>query len=158
LGFSTILFEIFREGVYAPGMICKNTLPAMTYAFRLLPGQDLKKELAAVTESQLLKASVVLSSVGSLKIACLRLANGKEARTFEGPFEIVSLTGTLGQEGLHLHISLSDAEGKTLGGHLVDGCIIHTTAEIVLLEQPGLEFARVTDAATGFKELSIRKT
>lgn len=139
-----------------PGMICKNNVLATTYAFRLTPGQDLKKELARVVQAEGLKAAVVISSVGSLSVAGLRLANGKTHTTLQGPFEIVSLTGTLGQDGLHLHISLSDCEGKTWGGHLVDGSLIHTTAEIVLLEQPSLEFVRAEDEGTGYKELTVR--
>lgn len=137
-------------------MICKNTLGLTSYSFRLSPGQDLKKELQAVVDSEQLKAALVLSGVGSLSVATLRLAEAKAAKTFTGPFEIVSLTGTLHPQGLHLHISISDGEGKTLGGHLLDGCLINTTAEIVLLEQVGLEFLRETDTATGYKELVIK--
>jgi hypothetical protein len=137
-------------------MICKNTLALTSYSFRLTPGQDLKQELQSVVSSQGLGAAVVLSGVGSLQVACLRLAEAKELKTFPGPFEIVSLTGTLSQEGVHLHISLSDREGKTIGGHLVDGCVIHTTAEIVLLEQEQLEFTRRDDTATGYKELVVK--
>jgi predicted DNA-binding protein with PD1-like motif len=34
--------------------------------------------------------------------------------------------------GSHIHISISDENGATIGGHLVSGCRIYTTAEIVL--------------------------
>ncbi|MEH2445742.1 MAG: DUF296 domain-containing protein [Nostoc sp.] len=34
--------------------------------------------------------------------------------------------------GVHLHIAISDQEGKTIGGNLDDGCIIYTTTEIVI--------------------------
>jgi len=46
-----------------------------------------------------------------------------------GPFEITSLMGTLAAGG-HLHISLSDADGHVIGGHLVGDDVIHTTAEV----------------------------
>jgi predicted DNA-binding protein with PD1-like motif len=136
-------------------MIFKNIQGLTSISFRLKPGQDLKQELQRVTTEHRLKAAAILSGVGSLSTATLRLAQGKTTQTRKGPFEIVSLTGTLCQDGLHLHISLADCEGATWGGHLMDGCHIHTTAEIVLLDQNGLQFSRPTDEATGFKELSI---
>lgn len=76
-------------------------------------------------------------------------------RTFEEPMEIVSLTGTLGPEGMHVHISLSRRDGACVGGHLVSGCIVHTTAELVIGELPGVEFRRQPDAATGYNELTV---
>lgn len=126
-----------------------------TFAVRLKPGQDLKKELAAFCRDKNLQASAIVSGVGSLKVAELRLADEKQKVQLQGPFEMVSLTGTLGTEGLHLHIAIADREGKVLGGHLLDGCLIHTTAELVLLENTEMIFKREHDPATGFKELVI---
>lgn len=128
-----------------------------TYAFRLNPGQDLKIELAKYCVDQNLQAATVISGIGSLKSAHIRLADAKEKSTLVGPFEIVSLIGTLSVGGIHLHISIADKEGKVLGGHLLDGCVIHTTAEIVLLESLNLKFTREIDAQTGYKELSVTK-
>jgi predicted DNA-binding protein with PD1-like motif len=39
--------------------------------------------------------------------------------------------------------------------HLWDGCLVYTTAEIVLPELPGLLFRREPDPATGFREREI---
>jgi predicted DNA-binding protein with PD1-like motif len=128
-----------------------------THCFRLTPGQDLKKELIQFCKSQGLWAATLISGVGSLKEAQLRLADAKASSIYQGPFEIVSLIGTLSAEAAHLHIAISDKDGKVLGGHLLDGCLIHTTAEIVLLENTELKFERVQDAATGYKELKIQK-
>jgi predicted DNA-binding protein with PD1-like motif len=87
----------------------------------------------------------------------LRLADQKDPTAFEGKYEIVSLVGTLSPDGVHLHISLSDSTGRTIGGHPVEGCEIYTTAEIVIGEAVGLKFTREQDAQTGYKELKIRK-
>jgi predicted DNA-binding protein with PD1-like motif len=46
--------------------------------------------------------------------------------------EIVSITGTLCADGSHIHVSLAKASGEVVGGHLMDGCLVDTTAEIVL--------------------------
>lgn len=129
---------------------------ATTHCFRLRPGQDLKKELLFYCQLHHLHAACVLSSVGSLKKAHLRLANGKDVVEFQGPFEIISLNGTLSTEGVHLHISISDFEGKVIGGHLMDGCEIFTTAEIVLVENMELRFYREMDGHTGYKELVVK--
>lgn len=68
--------------------------------------------------------------------------------------EIVSLVGTL-NDGGHLHASLSDKEGKVVGGHVMGNMIVFTTAEIVIGECSGLAFKRAMDASTGFLELEI---
>jgi predicted DNA-binding protein with PD1-like motif len=127
-----------------------------SFCFRLLPDQDLKKELLYYAQVHHLRAATIVCAVGSIKKAHLRLANGKTTKTFEGPFEIVSLTGTVHRDGIHMHISLSDDEGQVIGGHLLEGCHIHTTAEIILLENNDLTFSRDMDPATGYAELKIK--
>jgi predicted DNA-binding protein with PD1-like motif len=69
--------------------------------------------------------------------------------------EIVSLTGTLGPDGLHVHISLAGADGACIGGHLVEGCIVNTTAELVIGELADVAFRRLADPATGYAELVV---
>lgn len=128
----------------------------VSYSFRLKPDQDLKTELQKFAKDHHLKAAAIVSGVGSLKRLKLRLANGKDIKTFEGFFEIVSITGTLWEDGMHVHISASDVDGKTIGGHLVDGNPIYTTCEVVLIEQRDLEFLRQEDPVYGFKELVVR--
>jgi uncharacterized protein len=127
------------------------------YALRLMPKQDLRKQLELFASQQKIQAGSILTAVGSLQKVSLRLADQKDSTTFEGKYEIVSLVGTLSPDGVHLHISLSDSTGKTIGGHLVEGCEIYTTAEIVIADAHGLKFTREQDAQTGYKELKIRK-
>ena len=57
--------------------------------------------------------------------------------------------------GHHLHMSLSDKECRTYGGHVLEGCMIRTTAEIALGVVEGVAFNRPVDSRTGFKELSV---
>jgi len=102
-----------------------------------------------------LPAVCVLGCVGSLSRAALRLAGNGGGTIIEGPLEIVALSGTLSPQGPHLHIALADSTGRVLGGHLLDGCIVLTTAEIVLAVMPDVRFSRRHDAATGYAELVI---
>jgi predicted DNA-binding protein with PD1-like motif len=127
------------------------------YALRLTPKQDLRKQLELFAQEKGLRAGLILTAVGSLQKVSLRLADQKDSTSFDGKYEIVSLVGTLSTDGVHLHLSVSDSTGKTLGGHLVEGCEIYTTAEIVLADARGLLFTREQDAQTGYKELRIRK-
>lgn len=126
-----------------------------TYAVRLRPGQDLKRELVGLTERLGLRAGLVVTCVGSLRRAAIRLANRPGTTIYEDFYEILSLVGTLGPDGPHLHISLADGRGQTIGGHLQDGSLIYTTAEIVLGELEELTFRRPIDPETTYDELVI---
>jgi predicted DNA-binding protein with PD1-like motif len=128
-----------------------------TYAFRLHPGEDLRKSLVAFAKENHLQAGLIITCVGSLQLVALRMANQPDTTLIEGKFEIVSLVGTLSPDGPHLHLSVSDSTGKTLGGHLQDGSLIYTTAEIVVGELDGWAFTRPVDSATTYDELSIQK-
>lgn len=127
------------------------------FALRLKPGQDLRQQIEAFVKEKRIRAGFIITTVGSLRQASIRLADQSSATQFDGKFEIVSLVGTMGQDGVHLHISISDSTGKTIGGHLVEGCVIYTTAEIVIGEAEGLVFSREKDSETGYQELRIRK-
>jgi predicted DNA-binding protein with PD1-like motif len=132
-----------------------KTSAMQTYALRLSPGQDLKTELQHFINNHQIKAACVLTCVGSLQKATLRLANQPDSQAYTQKMEIVSLVGVLSTEGSHLHISLSDSTGATMSGHLVEGCHIYTTAEIVLGIMPAYHFAREYDPTSGYKELKV---
>ena len=100
----------------------------------------------------------MLSSVGSLTHATLRLANRSNYAEYDGHFEIVSLNGTVSMNGSHLHISISDSDGKTIGGHLVSGCKIYTTAEIVIAEFDDVVYKREFAEDSGYEELAVYKS
>ena len=126
-----------------------------TYSLRLRPGDDLRQQLTAFVQEHHIRAGAMLTCVGSLTMTTLRLANQEAASVYRGHFEIVSLVGTLSVNGSHLHLAVSDSTGRTIGGHLLDGCRVYTTAEIVLGELPEVEYRRETDPAFGYKELVV---
>ncbi len=126
------------------------------HAYRLKPNEDLKSSIEKYARENQIKAGAVVTCVGSLSRATLRMADENVIKDFEQQFEIVSLVGTLSDEGCHLHISLSDRDGNVIGGHLKEGCVIYTTAEIVLGEFDNLIFTREPDNETGFDELVVK--
>jgi predicted DNA-binding protein with PD1-like motif len=123
--------------------------------FRLKPGQDLLTEIEAVVAEKNIEAGCALSAVGSLTHATLRLANREFYSEYDGYFEIVAMTGTVSAHGSHLHLSIADGNGKTIGGHLVPGCKIYTTAEMVIAVFEDVIYIREFAEDSGYEELVI---
>ena len=73
------------------------------------------------------------------------------------PLEILSINGTVSVERIHLHITVSDENYKVYGGHLMDGSIVNTTAEIVIIDLEDYEFKKEFDKSTNYNELLIKK-
>jgi len=128
-----------------------------TYVLRLRPGQDLRLELVKFARENDIQAGFIISCVGSLKRAALRMAGqfGPVASFFEEKFEILSLVGTISVDKPHLHIALSNADAKMVGGHLQEGSVVDLTAEIIIGDLEGQVFRRELDLQTGFPELVV---
>jgi predicted DNA-binding protein with PD1-like motif len=126
------------------------------FTLRLKPHEDLKSELISFAKKNELKAACIVTCVGSLEQFHLRYANQEKGEIRNGHFEIVSLTGTFSDSSSHLHLSVSDSTGTTLGGHLLENNLIYTTAEIVIAEQTEFQFVREPDATYGYNELVVR--
>lgn len=129
----------------------------ISYAFRLLPGADLRLSIENFVKEHKILAGWIVGCVGSLTEYSIRFAHQPVESTGSGYFEIVGLTGTVSVNGVHLHVSISDSTGKTIGGHLVKGCKVYTTAEIVLLASGKYIFTRENDGSTSWEELQITK-
>ena len=125
------------------------------YTFRLTPREDLFDSIQAFVMEKHVQAGCVLSGVGSLSHARLRLADRDYNSEYKGPFEIVSITGTVSVHGSHLHISVADGEGRTIGGHFESGCKIYTTAEIVIAVFNNLIYKREFAEDSGYEELTV---
>jgi predicted DNA-binding protein with PD1-like motif len=154
----------------SPTLLVPPSGPITAHCFRLHPNDALMpslKQAASIILSRIPEntggSAFVITAVGSLKDVTLRLANasrtdgdengGNDIKRYMRRFEIVSLTGTFSRnDGCHIHISLADAEGNTIGGHLVDG-VVFTTCEVVLGTADGVEFVREMDRETGYREL-----
>ncbi|EKO3436236.1 DNA-binding protein [Vibrio fluvialis] len=125
-------------------------------ATRLTQGADLKQSIMALVQEHGITAGSIASCAGCLSQLNIRLADSTSTLSLQAPFEIVSLMGTLTPHHLHLHIAVADSQGKVWGGHLLDGNLINTTAELIAHAYPDLAFDREYDANTGFTELTIQ--
>ena len=128
-----------------------------TVCKRLHRGDDLLIEIKALCVENNIAAGVALSGVGCVSRARIRDASGINIREINRHMEIVSLNGTVSAARCHLHIALSAEDLSTYGGHLVEGCIINTTCELVIAELPGLSFGVEQDAETGYDELVFER-
>ena len=122
---------------------------------RLQPGDDLRLALEVWMGEQEEQAGCVISAVGSLSVAQLRLAGTADGTLIHGDLEILSLAGTLSPDGAHLHIAVAGSSGDVIGGHLCAGALVRTTAELVVGLLPEWRFWRELDPATGYAELRI---
>jgi len=123
---------------------------------RLSPGDDLRAAVVEVLRRSGHLAGFVLQGIGSLGAARIRLAGIDAPTELRGDLEILTLAGSVAPDDAHLHISVSDAQGRVTGGHVAQGCLVRTTAELLLALLPDHAFSREDDPATGFKELVIR--
>jgi len=121
---------------------------------RILPGEDLKNGIENLIDFNCLKSGIILCIVGSINNVILRMPNG-DKKVFNGLFEIVSAEGTISRDGIHVHVALADTDGAVYGGHLLEGCIVHATAEIGIIKSKMI-FKRIYDPKTGYKELFVR--
>lgn len=128
----------------------------LTLPLRLSPGQDLRRALEDTVHAHGHSAAFVLSAIGSLSEAHIRFAGAAKATVVTGKLELLSLSGSIAATGAHLHGALATDDGTVLGGHLAYGCLVRTTAEVLLGLLPDWHFTREADAATGYPELVVQ--
>ena len=124
-------------------------------ALRLSPGADLRAGIEETFATSGARAGFIAAAIGSLSVAALRHAGRDEGTVTRRTYEVVSLSGTLSADGVHVHAALSDEDGGMTGGHVLRGCVVRTTAEIVLGLTDAVRFSRPLDPATGYAELAV---
>ena len=126
--------------------------------FRLLPGEDLYEGIIKKAVEQHLKAGALISAVGCVKEICIRSADGHTVYREVNDFEVTALSGSISEDGVHIHIQLCDKDMRCLGGHLLTGTTVNTTMEIVILNlENEYRLSREFDDNTGYDELVVTK-
>ena len=127
---------------------------------RLTPGTDLLEGIQAACEKYQIRNGVIINAIGSLD--GVRFCNVEplpEKKCGYGYGRVLSLNETIeltgaggvicsdasGNINLHIHISMSDKNGKAYGGHLVEGTKVLMTADIVLGEIEDISMLRELD-------------
>ena len=138
---------------------------------RMAPGDDLFGTTLKICEERGVKAGVILSAAASLQKAVLRnvwkfpdpFPITNDCRIFtplNGPLELLQMSGNItqteaGEPYLHAHvtISLGRPEATCFGGHLVEGCTIFSTCELMIAELEDVALMRVMDKHTQVSEV-----
>lgn len=128
-----------------------------TVCCRLHRGEDLRKRIEQIAIEHEIAAGVILSGVGCVSRARIRDASGVNVREVNEHCEIVSLNGTVSKARCHVHIALSKEDLSTVGGHLMEGCIVNTTVELVLGVLERMEYGVEQDPETGYDEIVFRE-
>ena len=109
-----------------------------TLVIRIDRGEEITEQLRAVCERESVRLAEV-SALGAVDDFTVGVYNVEEKKyysnRFQGPYEIVSLTGTVttkdGAFYSHLHMSAGDLKGQVFGGHL-NSATVSATCEMVL--------------------------
>lgn len=121
---------------------------------RLDEDEEIVEYITAICKKENIESAFV-SGVGAVKKAELGHFDTKEKKyskkTFEGMFEIASLSGNIamldGEPVAHLHIVIADTDFSIYGGHLMKG-IANPTCEMVVLPLE-TKIKRAKDEKTG---------
>ena len=125
------------------------------YIFRLHRGDDLKQSILEFCRMNNINSGIIACAVGCCSKVKFRLAGAENFYEDERDYEIVSIMGTISNDGVHIHISFADDTGKVVGGHLTEGCIINTTCEVSIIKSDKYKLSREYDEETCYKELVI---
>ena len=106
---------------------------------RIDKDEDIIEKIIDVTTLENIKLAYI-SAIGAVGKFTIGLFDTKEKKyfsnTYEGDFEIVSLTGSItlkeGQIYQHLHMSVADKNNSVYGGHL-NSAIVSATCEMIIM-------------------------
>lgn len=114
-----------------------------TYVVRLDKGEEILEQVKALALAEHITLAGVqaLGAVNDFTVGVFDAAEKQyHANSFQGNFEIVSLTGTVNTMGgefyCHLHMSAGDARGHVFGGHL-NRAVVSATCEMLVTVLPG---------------------
>ena len=114
-----------------------------TYIVRMDPGEEILEQVKALSlqENIHLASIQALGAVNDFTVGVFKTDEKKYyANSFQGSYEIVSLTGTIntmdGEFYCHLHMSAGDDKGHVFGGHL-NRAVVSATCEMVVTEIDG---------------------
>ena len=74
----------------------------------------------------------VLSVVGNLSQAAFACPGKSASTVLAGELEIITLQGMISPDGVHLHLSFSDASCQVWGGHLEHGTLVLRGADLLV--------------------------
>jgi predicted DNA-binding protein with PD1-like motif len=130
---------------------------------RMDPGDDILKTIERVGLEHDVKSGQI-TLIGAVSRAKLGYfdSNSGQYKDFviERDLEVVSGVGNISRLEddsivVHAHLVVSDEEGRCWGGHLMEGCEVSVTIELVIIET-NADLRRAKDERTGLNLMDIR--
>jgi len=120
-------------------MIVESEIKKAVFA-RLFENEDLLETITSTAKHSNVNSGFFFL-IGTLKKAVLGYYKEGKYIPIEktGPLEIVSCMGNISVKEndelvIHGHIVVSDINGNAFGGHVLPGCLVDATAELVLVK------------------------
>jgi len=109
-----------------------------TIVVRMDRDEEIVEQVRALAQQEHIRLAAV-QALGAVNDFTVGVFNTETkvygSNRFQGPYEIVSLTGTIdtmdGNFYTHLHMSAGDADGKVFGGHL-NRAVVSATCEMIV--------------------------
>jgi predicted DNA-binding protein with PD1-like motif len=128
---------------------------------RLLENDDVAEAIKKHAQESNVKAGVFIL-IGALKqvvLGCYKEGEYVYTR-MSGHVEVASCIGDIavdekGEIIIHAHIVVSNERGEAFGGHLMKGCLVSPTAELVIIEATGVNLRKAFDQKTKLNLLQL---
>ena len=131
-----------------------------TYVVRMDKGEEILEQVKALALKERITLATVqaLGAVNDFTVGVFDTEKKEyHSNSFQGAYEIVSLTGTIdtmdGSFYTHLHMSAGDGRGQVFGGHL-NRAVVSATCELHGRERPGA-VARAVSPEIGLNQLKF---
>ncbi|MGQ4910790.1 MAG: PPC domain-containing DNA-binding protein [Candidatus Thorarchaeota archaeon] len=138
-----------------------ETSTRRTIVARMRPGEDVLETIQTVAKEHGIRSGQV-SLIGAIAGAKLGYFDRDEMAykhfSVEEDVEVVSCMGNITTHGddlvVHAHMIVADDQGRCYGGHLLPGCKVSVTIELIINEIEG-RLERAKDQATGLNLMSL---
>jgi uncharacterized protein len=141
----------------------KGSLSSELILARFDPGEKLLEGIRDLIKQENLHTGVVVSGIGTLSDCRIHetvagyppnlMTRHQHYRELKGSYEIASIQGIIADGEPHLHITLCEGD-STVAGHIEDGCIVLTLAELAILRVDGGPVRRVARQPEKIKQLT----
>lgn len=143
------------------GLVLKESRMSRVLVERFKRGDDILEQLNDLVRQNHISAGS-FTALGTVEKATVGyfIGDGQYSQiSLQGPLEIVSCIGNVSMKEdlpfVHAHITLSNREGRTYGGHLMAGSTVGATFELTLHSYDDIVLGRKLDPETRLFLLDI---
>jgi len=132
-----------------PSEVFTGAQVAEVIRLRLDRDELLLESILDTIKKHKIEDGAVLTAAGTLQVCTFHAVADMAATptdkmmTRQGPLEILSLSGIIAAGEPHLHMTLGNNQGQTMGGHIEPGCKVLYRAEITIARFSGPKVARL---------------